>query len=79
VTYRVGRHWGVTIVREGSGVQSWDDDDHPEDQLVAVVVNGDRDLAERICALLNGDPCTRVGLHNCAGEWRNHDRDGGRP
>ena len=25
------------------------------DELVAVVVNGDRELAERICALLNGD------------------------
>jgi hypothetical protein len=62
VTYRTGNHWGVTIVREG---------DQPADaQLVAVVVNGDQALAERICTLLNADdddseagPC--IGL--CAG------------
>lgn len=43
-TYRTGNHWGVTIVRE-----------QPEPaQLVAVVVNGDQALAERICTLLNG-------------------------
>lgn len=52
-TYRTGNHWGVTIVREGERT--------PErhitgaDQLVAVVVNGDHALAERICALLNRD------------------------
>lgn len=28
---------------------------HAEHQLVAVVVNGDQDLAERICTLLNGE------------------------
>ena len=42
-------------------------------QLVAVVTNGDRELAERICALLNAympSACTRVGEHNCDGEWR---------
>jgi hypothetical protein len=52
--YRVGSHWGVTIVREGS---DWvPGNPHPaDDQLVAVVVNGDRELAERICALLNAD------------------------
>lgn len=75
MTYRVGNHWGVTIVREGERT--------PEghivgaDQLVAVVVNGDQELAERICALLNAympSECTRVGQHNCDGEWRNHDR-----
>jgi hypothetical protein len=63
MTYRTGNHWGVTIVRQGERT--------PEghivgtDQLVAVVVNGDQALAERICALLNAEPCRdRVtGLH----------------
>lgn len=50
--YRVGNHWGVTIVREGD--QPADATGHrPDAQLVAVVTNGDRQLAERICALLN--------------------------
>jgi hypothetical protein len=50
-TYRTGNHWGVTIVRQGERT--------PEghivgpDELVAVVVNGDQALAERIVALLN--------------------------
>lgn len=45
-TYRTGNHWGVTIVRDdGPGVAA----------LVAVVVDGDTALAERICALLNAD------------------------
>jgi hypothetical protein len=44
MTYRTGNHWGVTVV-----------DEQPDGaQLVAVVVNGDQALAERICALLNG-------------------------
>lgn len=52
MTYRTGNHWGVTIVREGT--QPFDNSGHrPDAQLVAVVVNGDRELAERICALLN--------------------------
>lgn len=52
MTYRTGNHWGVTIVRQGERT--------PEghivgtDELVAVVVNGDQALAERICTLLNG-------------------------
>jgi hypothetical protein len=59
VTYRTGNHWGVTIVRD---IDSTEPCGHsgPEDpghdrcaQLVAVVVNGDQTLAERICALLN--------------------------
>jgi hypothetical protein len=69
-TYRTGNHWGVTIVREGDVDHAWEPfnvgetlcnhagcrlgkADHT--QLVAVVVNGDQALAERICALLNGD------------------------
>lgn len=60
--YRTGNHWGVTIVREGDEfVQGRLQPDGPVvpprrvgDQLVAVVVNGDRALAERICDLLNG-------------------------
>ncbi len=48
-TYRTGNHWGVTIVREATGSIA-----HGEGaQLVAVVVNADQALAERICALLN--------------------------
>lgn len=51
-TYRTGNHWGITIVREGDipcpGVP-------PQAELVAVVVNGDQELAERICTLLNAD------------------------
>lgn len=68
-TYRTGNHWGVTIVRE-SNERHADDcyctgdyvepvctamrEGPPDAQLVAVVVNGDQALAERICALLNG-------------------------
>lgn len=69
MTYRTGNHPG-TIAREGQASHTWrpfnlgntvcaevgcvyDEDEHPG--LVAVVVNGDQALAERICALLNGD------------------------
>jgi len=55
--FRSGNHWGVTIVREGDdascchrGVRH---PGHRHGELVAVVVNGDQELAERICALLN--------------------------
>lgn len=51
MTYRTGNHWGVTIVRQDLPPDA--NGDHAD--LVAVVVNGDRELAERICALLNGD------------------------
>jgi hypothetical protein len=50
--YRTGNHWGVTIVRQSLVP---DDNYGEHDELVAVVVNGDRALAERICALLNGE------------------------
>lgn len=66
--YRVGRHWGVTIVREGERPAELDDcafccvsrlgcPTHPAvvDHLVAVVTNGEYALAERICALLNAN------------------------
>jgi hypothetical protein len=46
--YRTGGHWGVTIVRQGLDVAG------EADELVAVVTNGDRELADRICWLLNG-------------------------
>lgn len=53
--YRTGGHWGVTIV--GEGTQPPDASGHrPDAQLVAVVVNGDQALAERICTLLNEGP-----------------------
>jgi len=50
--YRVGKHWGVTIVRTGREKPD-QDGRRPDDQLVAVVVNGDQHLAERICNLLS--------------------------
>lgn len=53
MSYRVGRHWGVTIVREGRGLTMDTLGRRPDDELVAVVVNGDDELAERICELLN--------------------------
>lgn len=53
--YRVGNPWGVTIVREASPADHPCDDTEHTAQLVAVVVNGDTALAERICALLNGE------------------------
>lgn len=61
-TYRTGNHWGITIVREGDVLtQGRMEPTGPVlpprrvgDQLVAVIVNGDQELAERICALLNG-------------------------
>jgi hypothetical protein len=54
-TYRVGNNWGVTIVREGHGEPNASNCGRVDDQLVAVIVNGDQALAERICALLNGE------------------------
>lgn len=54
MTYRTGNHWGVTIVREGTGPTD-PQGRRTGDQLVAVVVNGDQTLAERICELLNGE------------------------
>lgn len=55
-TYRTGNHWGVTIVREGVEPSVGNGYRRPDDQLVAVVVNGDTALAERICLLLNSEP-----------------------
>lgn len=58
-TFRTGTHHGVTIVAEPDD-NDWfccnrEDHDHGRGRLVAVVVNGDTVLAERICALLNAD------------------------
>lgn len=52
--FRTGNHWGVTIVREGTHPVN-ESGHRPDAELVAVVVNGDRALAERICGLLNSD------------------------
>nr|WP_221374537.1 hypothetical protein [Actinoplanes polyasparticus] len=77
-TYRTGRHWGVTIVREAP--QPTDGTiDLSRDQLVAVITNGDTALAERICALLNASD---GALAQCAEEtwsWEhfNHDQADG--
>jgi len=51
--YRVGGGWGVTIVREGVLPTDASGYRRDDDELVAVVTNGDRALAERICELLN--------------------------
>ena len=52
--YRVGGHWAVTIIREG--VQPVDRAGRrPDSELVAVVVDGDRKLAQRIADLLTQD------------------------
>lgn len=56
--YRVGGHWGVTIIREG--VQPTDRAGRrPDSELVAVVVNGDRELAQRIVDALNQEDSGR--------------------
>jgi hypothetical protein len=41
------------------------DGERPDAQLVAVVVNGDQALAERICALLNGVQATCPAGPSC--------------
>lgn len=50
--YRVGGHWGVTVVREGVAEPD-EQGRRPDAELVAVVVNGDRELAQRIARKLN--------------------------
>jgi hypothetical protein len=53
--YRTGNHHGVTIVREGDGSRCGrPGHDCDRGHLVAVVVDGGEELAEQICALLNG-------------------------
>jgi len=72
-TYRTGTHHGVTIVREGDGARCGRaDHDCERGHLVAVVVDGDQALAERICALLNNRERTHLvedgsGLTTCCG------------
>lgn len=61
-TYRTGNHWGVTIVREAPASHSIIE----PAQLIAVVVNGDQALAERICALLNADDSAADAIRNFA-------------
>jgi hypothetical protein len=78
MTYRTGNHWGVTIVRQG--VPLGENGATVGDQLVAVVVNGDQALAERICALLNREESfkrerlgvwpTREPADSCTCEYR---------
>lgn len=58
MTYRAGNHHGVTIVNEADTTPCGrPGHDCARGHLVAVIVNGDWDLAERIAALLN-DGCT---------------------
>lgn len=54
ITYRAGAHHGVTIVREGDGGRCGrPDHDCTRGHLVAVVVDGGEELAERIVQALN--------------------------
>lgn len=81
-TYRTGNHWGVTIVREGEhGGDCFDTcNGHPGAQLVAVVVNGDQALAERICALLNREETVdRVIVYPQTDARRGYPPRGGAP
>lgn len=60
--YRTGNHHGVTIVAEGEGARCGrEGHDCARGHLVAVVVEGGEEFAERICALLNceeaPEPC----------------------
>jgi hypothetical protein len=78
--YRTGNHWGVTIVGE-RGPQPCDEtgphyclamgenSEHPGAELVAVVTNGDTALAERICALLNGEQEAPVPCREETWSW----------
>jgi hypothetical protein len=51
MTYRPGNHWGVTIVRDGT--QPADESGRrDDDELVAVVVNGDQHIAAVVGELL---------------------------
>ncbi len=52
VNYRTGNHWGTTIILTGSG-QPDDQGRKQDDQLVAVIMNNDKELAERIVRALN--------------------------
>ena len=55
-TYRTGTHHGVTINREGDGARCGrPDHDCTRGHLVAVVVDGGMELAERIVRLLNAE------------------------
>jgi hypothetical protein len=79
-TYRTGNHWGVTIVAEPDTDTAYccDRGDHPGHtgaRLVAVVTNGDRALAERICALLNGETAVVTALDRRASGLRTAYRD----
>jgi len=48
--FRVGNHWGVTIVKEGEGLP--DQDGHREgDELVGFMFN--KDMAAHVVRLLN--------------------------
>ena len=58
MTYRVGNHQPQNVYRG--------------DQYIGVMFTAED--AALVVSMLNRDGCTRVGLHNCAGEWRNHDR-----
>ncbi|WP_045740885.1 hypothetical protein [Actinoplanes rectilineatus] len=75
MTYRTGGNQGITVVREGAGPAD-EDGRRPDDESVAFVVNGDRDLlarriaelltvVERVCDCGHPDLELRAHLHPC--------------
>lgn len=65
MTYRPGNYWGVTIVREG-GEPADGAGRRGDDELVAVVVNGDQNIAAVVGELLTAAEtacdCGHAGL-----------------
>jgi hypothetical protein len=77
-TYRTGNHHGITICAEGDGfVCDRDDHDCARGHLVAVVVNGDHALAERICDALNAEEPYRHRCPGCGKHYRTPDAAAG--
>lgn len=74
-TYRTGTHHGITICVEGDG-QICDRPGHDcaRGHLVAVIVNGDLALAERIAALLNAEQQQQVATWTCSAEIHSWER-----
>lgn len=66
--YRVGNHWGVTIVWEGE-LPPDHEGRRPDDKLAGMINHGDKALAERIVRLLNEDDARR-GLPTFAADLK---------
>jgi hypothetical protein len=77
--FRTGNHDAITLVRhaqvgyvctDGSCPDRGNHLAHEDDELVAVVVNGDRELAERICGLLNASDGLAAQCTEETWSWR---------